>query len=154
MRTVSLFVILAVAALAVCFACGKPVAKTETPEQAVAAIKSCGGSVKLDGDAVVGVTLTSNAVNDATLAHLNPLMSQLQTLDLGAANVTDAGLAYLEGLGQLQKLDLSHTKVDDAGLLHLKGLNSLKDLDLSFTKVTDEGVKTLQQGLPKCSIKH
>jgi hypothetical protein len=57
-------------------------------------------------------------------------------------------------LTQLEWLQLGYTQVTDAGLEHLKGLNQLRALGLESTKVTDEGVKKLQQALPMCYIHH
>jgi hypothetical protein len=55
-------------------------------------------------------------------------------------------------LTNLDKLDLGHTDVSDAGLEHLHDLTNLKELDLTGTKVTAEGVAALQKALPKCKI--
>ena len=67
-------------------------------------------------------------------------------------NLTDAGLASLNGLPQVQVVSLWGTQVSDAGPENLKGLTNLRTLDLRETKVTDAGVKKLQQMLPKCDI--
>jgi beta-lactamase regulating signal transducer with metallopeptidase domain len=67
-------------------------------------------------------------------------------------NVTDAGLASLNGLPQVQVVSLWGTQISDAGVDNLKGLTNLTVLDLCETKVTDAGVKTLQRMLPKCKI--
>jgi hypothetical protein len=73
-------------------------------------------------------------------------------LDLGATQVSDAGLENLKGLTQLQSLDLGGTRVTDAGLNDLKRLTQLKNLFLWRTTVTNEGVKRLQKALPNCII--
>jgi hypothetical protein len=68
-------------------------------------------------------------------------------------NVSDAGLAYLQGMHTLYQLRLdNNTRVTDAGLASLKGLSQLSQLGLHGTKVTDAGVKKFQQALPKCKI--
>ena len=64
------------------------------------------------------------------------------SVDLRKSNVTDAGLAYLEGFAKLQSLNLTETQVTDAGLVHLQGLTQLQSLDLRETSVTS--VKHLQ----------
>jgi hypothetical protein len=67
--------------------------------------------------------------------------------------VTDAGLAYLQGLTQLQELGLWSTQVSDAGLVHLWGLTKLNSLYLGDTAVSDAGVAELQKALPNCNIR-
>ncbi len=66
--------------------------------------------------------------------------------------ITDAGLAHLEGLTKLSGLFVSSTQVSDAGLAHLKRLTKLTSLGLRQTQVTDGGVNQLKQVLPSLSI--
>jgi Leucine Rich repeat len=74
--------------------------------------------------------------------------SQLKSLDVEFANVTDAGLVNIKGLTKLQKLALGGrfgiTRITDAGLENLKELTALQDLDLKGTKITDAGLKHLR----------
>jgi len=73
----------------------------------------------------------------------------------GGFMLADADLLCLKGLASLRTLSLAgQVYVTDAGLEHLRGLTSLKALDLRGTRVTDEGIKTLQQALPDCTIRH
>ena len=62
------------------------------------------------------------------------------------SNVTDAGLAHLQGATNLHRLNLANTKVTDAGLANLKGLTQLDWLNLAKTMVTDTGVKAAPAG--------
>ena len=51
-------------------------------------------------------------------------------------------------------MNLGESNVTDAGLAYLQGLKGLQELELGDTNVTDEGVKKLQQALPNCQIHH
>lgn len=63
-------------------------------------------------------------------------------------------MVYLNGVALLETLNLNATKVTDAGLDHLRGLASLRYLSLKGTQVTHEGVRKLQLALPNCKIEH
>ncbi len=82
----------------------------------------------------------SNAT-DAELVHLTGL-TQLKNLSLRKAQITDAGLTRLKGLGltQLIMLHLDNTPITDAGLVHLTGLTQLRHLGLNNTQITDAGL--------------
>ena len=75
-------------------------------------------------------------MTDAGLAHLQGL-SRLAYLDLSETQVSDTGLEHLKALSPLWGLDLSNTQVTDAGLVHLNRLSQLQYLGLSGTRVTD-----------------
>lgn len=60
-------------------------------------------------------------------------------LQMANPDVTDATLAFLDGMDQLRELDLSRTQITDAGLRHLNGLERLETLRLAGTSVTDAG---------------
>ena len=53
---------------------------------------------------------------------------------------------------EINYVDLSRTEVTDAGLAHLQGLTSLQVLYLDSTQVTDAGLAELRKALPKCQI--
>ncbi len=127
----------------------------------------------------VGVDLTSNVIQvslrpscgDSELA-LVALFDRLESLDVGGANVTvagmaslrrltrlrslyledspitDAALVHLEALTGLERLSLNRTPVTDAGLVHLKGMARLRMLELASTQVGDAGMASLG-GLPR-----
>jgi hypothetical protein len=68
----------------------------------------------------------------------------LKALNLGDAQVTNAGLKFLTGLKELESLDLGWTRdVGDAGLPLLAKLPKLASLGLGGTKVTDAGLPLL-----------
>ncbi len=82
-------------------------------------------------------------VNEVWLKHITGLI-ELQRLDIGDTDVTDAGLENLKGLTSLQRLRLDHTAVTDTGLESLKGLTELQTLNLDGTNVTDAGLEHLK----------
>ncbi|MBI3855102.1 MAG: hypothetical protein HY293_05370 [Planctomycetes bacterium] len=83
-------------------------------------------------------------VSDAGLKHLGGLAS-LESLDLGwTKDVGDAGLPLLAGLPRLKILGLGGTKVTDAGLPALAACASLRELRLPATAVTDQGLAALE----------
>jgi Leucine-rich repeat (LRR) protein len=158
--------------------------------QAVAAIRGAGGTIWYEWDVPddpgtpgwrrwvaehVDVDLTSNVVDvglsprcsEAELAQVAQL-DRLESLDVGDANMTDAGVAslgrltrlrilhlggrpitdaalvHLEALTGLEILSLDRTPVTDAGLVHLKGLANLRILQLASTQVGDTGLAYLE----------
>ena len=92
-----------------------------------------------------------SSISDAGLAYLQGL-SRLQELDLGGTAVSDDGLVRLKALAQLKVLNLAHTDVSDACLTHLKPLTRLQELDLTGTRVSAAGVNQLRQDLPKTTV--
>lgn len=76
----------------------------------------------------------------------------IDTLDLGGAPITDAGLVHLSDSKRLQELILQRTRITDAGLVHLGALKELRELVLWQTEVTPEGVGKLQATLPGAHI--
>jgi len=71
--------------------------------------------------------------------------SNLATLSLPQAGVTDEGLKEIGKLTQLKSLSLNSSPITDAGLEELKGLRSLERLSLTGTKITEKAVPTLSQ---------
>ena len=67
-------------------------------------------------------------------------LTELRSLVLNGALISDAGLKQLAGLRRLEFLVLTHVPVTDAGLQYLKGLTQLR-LDLQGTSITDAGLK-------------
>ena len=86
----------------------------------------------------------SDEITDAGLAHLDGLR-RLRRLSLALnENVTNAGFAHLRVLVQLERLDMDFSTITDAGLDHLKGLKRLRHLSLSKTRITDAGLERLR----------
>jgi Leucine-rich repeat (LRR) protein len=84
----------------------------------------------------------SGRAHDAVLAQLYRC-PQVQKLRLEKSDISDAGLAYLEGMGSLQALFLTGTAIHDTGLRHLAKLSALERLDLSDTEISDAGLTHL-----------
>jgi hypothetical protein len=106
-------------------------------------------SVDLDAPAHAD---SANPMDAATLARIGRL-GHLNSLWLNNRfEITDAGLAHLEGLNSLRDLQLDDTGVSDAGLAHLRGMTGLRKLCISLTRVTDNGVLELERALPRLWI--
>ncbi|MBD3285532.1 hypothetical protein GF338_04265 [candidate division WOR-3 bacterium] len=89
-------------------------------------------------------------ITDSGLAHLEGL-ANLRELNLNYADITNAGLTHLQNLMNLRKLNLMYTDITDAGLRHLAGLKNLKELWLT-PNITESGIEELQKALPDCNI--
>ncbi len=96
--------------------------------------------------------LSNTRVSDGGLTHILASAGQLRYVDLFGTNITDAGLASLQGKQGLQALFLGGTQTSDVGLGYLQKLNNLQDLDLEGTQITDAGLKNLQ-GMKLASLK-
>jgi Leucine-rich repeat (LRR) protein len=124
------------------------VGPAERQRRAVAAIDKFGGSVRY-GELAAGERFPVTFLR----RWLSPdYFDEVEEVDLTGTQVTDAGLAHLQGLTGLQGLWLINTQVTDAGLAHLQGLTGLQVLSLDNTQVTDAGLAKLRQALPKCAI--
>ncbi len=88
------------------------------------------------------LTLNSAPLTDASLAPLARL-TRLRGLAIADADLTDAGLVHLEPLTGLISLTLSGTRITDASLTQIGRRDSLQVLDLSRTAVTDAGLAEL-----------
>ena len=89
------------------------------------------------------VHLSCANITDAGMANLNGLTCvEVLWLDY-AQGVTDAGLANVKGLVTMRHLKLDGTGVTDAGLEHLKSMTRLETLSLWSASVTDAGLKCL-----------
>jgi len=55
-------------------------------------------------------------------------------------------------LTQLQSLYIGGAEITDAGMEHLRGMTWLRSLYLWNTHVTGDGMKELQKNLPNCTI--
>jgi Leucine-rich repeat (LRR) protein len=117
-------------------------AELQTEAKAIAEIEKLGGSVNSRKCAAYA-SFARTQVTDAGLANLEGL-TELQSLDLRDTEVTDAGLEHLKGLTKLWSLDLRNTRVTGEGLEDLKGLPQLRELYLSDTQVTDAGLEHLK----------
>jgi internalin A len=87
---------------------------------------------------------------DEALAGIRTL-TNMRRLDLGASQVTDAGLQYLGEMKELTWLWCAATPVTGSGLKHLAGLSKLKVLNLNESQVTDEGLAAIPS-LPELTV--
>lgn len=107
---------------------------------------------KIDG--LKTLNLGDAQVTNAGLKHLAGLKN-LESLDLGwTQDVGDAGLQVVAKLPKLRILGLGGTKITDAGLPMLASIKSLRELKLPATAVTDRGFATLEacRGLEKIHL--
>jgi len=86
------------------------------------------------------LNLRGTKITDNTLAMLSSSMTALKSLDIGYAEVTDAGLQNLSALRALEELALGGNKLNEVGLQVLISLPNLKKLDLSGRQRTDSGL--------------
>lgn len=131
-----------------CVALSMWVVPAERRRRAVAVIEKLGGGVSF-------VRTNESSSLDFLrrwLPHAYVDEAEVVDFNFSGIEVTDAGLANLQGLTSLQGLDLSNTQVSDAGLAHLQGLTSLRWLFLRKTEVTDAGVAKLRNVLPNCRV--
>lgn len=91
----------------------------------------------IPADSRTEVRLTTSAL--MTLSQL----TQLRSLDLTGAELTDESTEELAKLRHLETLDLSETSIGDSSLCHIAKLTSLEWLDLAETLVTASGLKSL-----------
>jgi len=89
------------------------------------------------------VRLTQAQVTDDGIAAL-ALVRSLKSVDIAGTRVTDAGLLALKDLPHLEALSLGGSSegidITDAGLKHVGEMSHLKDLNLSGCKATDKGL--------------
>ncbi|QEG21998.1 hypothetical protein [Mariniblastus fucicola] len=81
-------------------------------------------------------------------------LSNLQSLSLLNASVTDAGIEHLTSCGELKHLDLMHTLVSDDCISSLMGLQNLNYVNLEGSRVTKKGAQSLQALRPGLEVKH
>jgi Leucine-rich repeat (LRR) protein len=84
--------------------------------------------------------LSSTDITDA--APLGDL-TQIESLDLSATDLTNTGLKSLAGLSALRSLVLRDARFTDAGLESLTPLINLRQLDLARTRLSDKGMTSL-----------
>ena len=100
--------------------------------------------------AMKGWTVTRGQI-DYCVGHWKAVEGK-RSLDLHGSQVSDAGLAHLEGCTGLSYLGLGGTRVSDAGLTRFENYETLTFLGLQKTKVTAAKVEELKKALPRCNI--
>ena len=144
------------------------VRSAHTQRDAVAAIKSAGGTIYYDWEwnngapisgrrpwgpawlsAMIGVDYFGHVTFVKGPSSMTPAadvmaavahLTQIQYLNVGQSYVTDADLVHLARLTRLEDLFLSNGQITDAGMEHLSGLTNLASLSLNFTRITDAGM--------------
>ena len=83
-------------------------------------------------------------IGDAHL-HQLPMLERLVAMELGASELTAAGVRKLQTLPNLRRVALRGQVVDDAMLLELCRIPTLRELVLPHTTITDDGLRALQE---------
>ena len=117
------------------------------PSETQLALEAAGGTVEVEGERVIGVSLVK-ATSLETVLPLLQQLTDLEKLNLGNPAVIEADVRALEGLPKLHSLGLMGAPIGDDALEVLKTLPSLRVLNIGGTKVTDAGLGQLQ-GLTK-----
>ena len=99
------------------------------------------------------MTLWRAAITDNGMENLRHF-PKLKSLDIRQTPVGDSGLAHVAQLKSLEILELLGTRITGAGLLHVRGLTNLKELGLVQTSVDDAGLKLIRgsTGLTELSL--
>lgn len=100
---------------------------------------------------VHSVALCGADITDAEIAVVAPHLlafPELFTLDLSMSRVTDRGLRELHNLNHLGDLLLRYTQITDDGLANLQGWEKLYTLDLMNTRVSDRGLQLIASNCP------
>jgi mono/diheme cytochrome c family protein len=92
----------------------------------------------------VSYALRGDPATDNDLAPLAAVASQVHSLNLAKAQISDQGLAVVAQLNNLSKLHLENSSTTDSGLTHLTGLSRLQYLNLYGTQITDAGLQHVQ----------
>ncbi len=80
-------------------------------------------------------------------------LTALETLDLRATQVTDAGLAKLQVLPKLQELKLGNTAITDQRFVSLQSIRSLKRVNVhNCPNISTKDLAELKKALPDCPI--
>ena len=90
-------------------------------------------------------------ITDAGLKHLRNVQS-LRSLYVSLTDITDEGTKELAALQGVATLSLRGTRVTDQTVRHLKAMTNLTKVDLADTQVTAAGVAELQAALPNCKM--
>lgn len=101
-------------------------------------VEARGGDLWLDDRNVVELGL-HEGTRDGDLSLFRSC-SELRSLDLTNARISDAGLSDIVMFSNLTQLGLGFTEITDAGLVHLRPLTHLQSLDLAGTRATGSGL--------------
>ena len=91
------------------------------------------------------LSLRGTRITDNTLEAVS-MIPTLEALDVGYAQLTDAGLDHLTSLTGLREISLGGNKLTDAGLQFLRRMPQVTLLDVSGSQRTDSGLWSLLLG--------
>lgn len=94
---------------------------------------------------VVVLQMANADVTDATLEHLRGL-GELRELDLKDTAITDDGLKVLASLPKLKTLRLRGTKITDAGFAHVAAIETLREIDAQETEIKSATLRAWKKG--------
>jgi len=104
-----------------------------------------------DCKAVEKVILSRMPVAPSTVADIGTL-TNLRSLELSDAQLTDADLAKLAPLAGLRELEISGNNCTDAGLKYLDGMTQLAGANLGNQGISAAGLNSLKRRLPAANI--
>jgi hypothetical protein len=98
------------------------------------------------------LNLAKTSVTDEGMKHLRGM--NLQSLDLSATRITDAGLATLGEFDfpDLKEIVLIRTPITDEGLMHLASFKALEWVSTRGTKVTRDGIRKFKVKRPEAGV--
>ena len=83
-------------------------------------------------------------IEKSSLKLIENVKEQVTWLQVGAADLTDADLSFLEGMENLTRLHLENNPITDQGLKVIEGLPHLESLNLYGTEVTVNSLESLK----------
>ena len=120
-----------------------PGTKPPAVKAAVERVDGLAGSIRYDGQKVVGVRCDKYPASDEDVKVFAGL-TDLEELSLRGETLTDAAVGYVAGLPKLCDLSLEGTSITDQGVAKLKQLRGLRRLNLSRTaSLTDAALAHL-----------
>ncbi len=89
--------------------------------------------------------ILATGVADEDLAHIQGLESLKKLTIARNSHLTDAGMAYLEGLSKLEILQIHRSSIGDSGLKSIGKLKTLVNLGAFDSQITDRGLPNVKQ---------
>ena len=85
----------------------------------------------------------NSEINDDALRMIATQFRNLRLLDIKSTDITNKGIAFLEGMPRLAIIDLTNTKINDEATRSLATLTMLNRLSINQTFVTEPGLLPL-----------
>jgi Leucine-rich repeat (LRR) protein len=104
-----------------------------------------------DCKTVEKVIMSRMPVAPLTVADIGTL-TNLRSLEIRDAQLTDADLAKLAPLTGLRELDISGNNCTDAGLKYLHGMTQLADANLGNNEMSAAELNSLKKRIPGATI--